>query len=403
MNNMATGIGGSSIESELAALTPPPGRPAVLSADEYASRHQRARAIMAQSNIPALLVNAGASLRYFTGLAWGPTERLVAMILSLDGRPIMICPAFEEGSLRAGLAIEADIILWQEHENPFAILARELDRRGIGALALDPALPFGAFDILRRTTPDYALSNAAALIDLCRSCKSQAELALIKYAMNLTLGVHKSAARILRAGITTGEVKRFIDLAHRACGADNGSSFCAVQFASASAYPHGLPGEQSLAMGDLVLIDTGCQIQGYNSDITRTYVFGPPSLELSRIWAIEKQAQAAAFSAVKPGVPCEEIDRIARQVLIDHGLGPDYNLPGLPHRTGHGIGLSIHEGPYLVRGDRTPLAPGMCFSNEPMIVIPDQFGIRLEDHFYVTETGAEWFTPPQMAIDRPFS
>jgi Xaa-Pro dipeptidase len=403
MDRTATGIGGSTIEVELAALTPPAGRPAAISADEYASRHQRARDIMGQSNVQALLVNAGASLRYFTGLAWGPTERLVAMILSREGRPLMICPGFEEGSMRAGLAIEADMILWQEHENPHAVLARELDRRGIEALALDPALPFGAYDALRRTAPDYALTNAASLIDLCRSRKSQAELALIKYAMNLTLGVHKAAARILRAGITTSEVKRFIDLAHRACGADNGSSFCAVQFATASAYPHGLPGEQSLADGDLVLIDTGCQIQGYNSDITRSYVFGAPSPELSRIWAIEKQAQAAAFSAVKPGVACEEIDRAARQVLIDHGLGPDYTLPGLPHRTGHGIGLSIHEGPYLVRGDKTPLAPGMCFSNEPMIVIPDQFGIRLEDHFYVTETGAEWFTPPQMAIDRPFS
>ena len=403
MDSQTSGIGGSSIEAELARLGPPPGRPDPISADEYASRHQRARDLMAQNSYPALLVNAGASLRYFTGLSWGPTERLVAMILTGGGRPLMICPAFEEGSLRAGLAIEADIILWQEHENPHVVLARELDRRGIEALALDPALPFGAFDSLRRTAPDYALTNAASLIDHCRSRKSQAELALIKYAMALTLGVHKSAARILRAGMNTGEVKRFIDLAHRASGADNGSSFCAVQFARASAYPHGLPGEQTLAAGDLVLIDTGCQIQGYNSDITRTYVFGTPGPELCRIWAIEKQAQAAAFAAVKPGIACEEIDRAARQVLIDHGLGPDYNLPGLPHRTGHGIGLSIHEGPYLVRGDKTPLAPGMCFSNEPMIVIPDQFGIRLEDHFYVTETGAEWFTPPQMAIDRPFS
>jgi Xaa-Pro dipeptidase len=304
--------------------------------------------------------------------------------------------------MRAGLAIEADIILWQEHENPFAVLTRELDRRGIEALALDPALPFGAFDVLRRTAPDYGLTNAASLIDLCRSRKSSTELALIKYAMNLTLGVHKAAARILRAGITTGEVKRFIDLAHRACGADNGSSFCAVQFATASAYPHGLPGEQSLADGDLVLIDTGCQIYGYNSDITRTYVFGMAAPELNRIWAIEKQAQAAAFSAVKPGVPCEEIDRAARQVLIDHGLGPDYILPGLPHRTGHGIGLSIHEGPYLVRGDKTPLAPGMCFSNEPTICIYGEFGIRLEDHFYMTEQGARWFTQPCHSVDDPF-
>jgi Xaa-Pro dipeptidase len=192
-------------------------------------------------------------------------------------------------------------------------------------------------------------------------------------------------------------------MAHRACGADNGSTFCAVQFGVASAYPHGVPGEQSLADGDLLLIDTGCQIDGYHSDITRTYVFGAPSAEHRRIWAIEHEAQAAAFAAVKPGVPCEAIDQVAREVLQRHGLGPDYALPGLPHRTGHGIGLSIHEGPYLVRGDTTPLAVGMCFSNEPMIVLPDQFGVRLEDHFHVTPNGAAWFTTPSAAIDRPFS
>ena len=210
------------------------------------------------------------------------------------------------------------------------------------------------------------------------------------------------AARILETGITTAAVRRFIDQAHRALGADDGSSFCAVQFGVASAYPHGLPGEQRLAPGDIVLIDTGCKVQGYNSDITRTYVFGEPSAEQRRVWDVEKRAQAAAFAAVKPGVPCEEIDAVARRVLEAAGFGPDYALPGLPHRTGHGIGLSIHEAPYLVRGDRTPLAPGMCFSNEPMIVLPEAFGVRLEDHFYVTTDGAAWFTEPQPSLDAPF-
>ncbi|MFI4951200.1 MAG: M24 family metallopeptidase, partial [Caulobacterales bacterium] len=201
---------------------------------------------------------------------------------------------------------------------------------------------------------------------------------------------------------TTTAVRRFIDQAHRALGADVGSSFCAVQFGVASAYPHGLPGEQRLAEGDIVLIDTGCRVQGYNSDITRTYVLGEPSAEIRRVWEVEKRAQAAAFAAVRPGVPCEEIDAVARTVLREAGFGPDYELPGLPHRTGHGIGLSIPEAPSLVRGDKTPLAPGMCFSDEPMIVIPDAFGVRLEDHFYVTETGAAWFTQPQPSLDEPF-
>jgi Xaa-Pro dipeptidase len=244
--------------------------------------------------------------------------------------------------------------------------------------------------------------DGAPVVDGCRMIKSPAELALMAQAKAMTLEVHRRAAKILARGITTTAVRRFIDQAHRALGADDGSSFCAVQFGVASAYPHGLPGEQKLADGDLVLIDTGCKVHGYNSDITRTYVFGEPSPEHRRVWEVEKRAQAAAFAAVRPGVPCEEIDAVARRVLAEAGFSGDYELPGLPHRTGHGIGLSIHEAPYLVKGDKTALAPGMCFSDEPMIVVPDAFGVRLEDHFYVTAEGAAWFTEPQPSLDEPF-
>jgi len=399
---MTTGIGGSSVEQELASLAPPPGRPAPIDAAERRARLAKARDLTRALGAQALLIGAGASLRYFAGVAWGATERLVAMLLPIEGEPIMICPAFELGSLQASLSLEAEIRLWQEDEAPGALVAETLKTLGVTTLAFDPALSFQAFDDVRRAAPNLAVLNAAPIVDGCREIKSPAELALLQYAKSLTLEVHRRAARILRPGITTGEVRRFIDAAHRACGADNGSTFCAVQFGVASAYPHGVPGEQSLAEGDLVLIDTGCQIDGYHSDITRTYVFGTPSAEHRRIWAIEHEAQAAAFAAVKPGVPCEVIDQVAREVLQRHGLGPDYALPGLPHRTGHGIGLSIHEGPYLVRGDTTPLAVGMCFSNEPMIVLPDQFGVRLEDHFHVTPQGAAWFTTPSASIDRPF-
>jgi Xaa-Pro dipeptidase len=400
---MITGIGGSTAQQQLADLAPPPRRPAPIDIVERRARLAKARDLTRSLGAQALLIGAGASLRYFTGVAWGATERLVAMLLPVDGDPIMICPAFELGSLEASLGLEAEIRLWQEDEPPGALVAEVLKTLGVTALAFDPALSFQAFDDVRRAAPNLTVLNAAPVVDGCRGIKSPAELALLQYAKSLTLDVHRRAAAILRPGITTGEVKRFIDMAHRACGADNGSTFCAVQFGVASAYPHGVPGEQSLADGDLLLIDTGCQIDGYHSDITRTYVFGAPSAEHRRIWAIEHEAQAAAFAAVKPGVPCEAIDQVAREVLQRHGLGPDYALPGLPHRTGHGIGLSIHEGPYLVRGDTTPLAVGMCFSNEPMIVLPDQFGVRLEDHFHVTPNGAAWFTTPSAAIDRPFS
>lgn len=232
--------------------------------------------------------------------------------------------------------------------------------------------------------------------------KSPAEIALLQQAKSMTLEVHRRAARALAPGIRASEVTRFLDEAHRAIGAPGGNSFCIVQFGRSTAFPHGLPGDAELREGDIVLIDVGCVIQGYNSDITRTYVFGSANAKQRQIWALEKEAQAAAFAAAQPGRPCEEVDAAARRVLQNAGLGPDYRLPGLPHRTGHGIGLSIHEPAYLVRGDRTPLTAGMCFSNEPMIVIPDEFGVRLEDHFYMTENGPAWFTEPSHSIDNPF-
>ena len=397
---MSNGIGGSTAQAELAELKPWPNPAPPISRDERQARLARARELMAEIGAEALIIGAGASLRYFAGVPWGATERLVAMVLPTEGEPIMICPRFELGSLEASLGIDAELMLWEEHESPYALTARALgDAR---SLAIDPALPFFMFNGVAKAAPGVKLLDGAPVVDGCRMIKSPAELALMSQAKAMTLEVHRRAAAILAPGIAASAVKRFIDQAHRALGADNGSSFCAVQFGQASAYPHGLPGDQTLEDGQIVLIDTGCQVQGYNSDITRTYVFGAPSPEQRRVWELEKKAQAAAFAAVKPGVPCEQIDAVARGVLAAAGLSPDYALPGLPHRTGHGIGLSIHEAPYLVRGDKTPLAPGMCFSNEPMIVIPDEFGVRLEDHFHVTADGAAWFTPPQPSLDKPF-
>jgi Xaa-Pro dipeptidase len=394
-------IGGSTAEQELAELAAWPNPAPPISRREREARLAKAQGLMAGLGADAMIIGAGASLRYFAGVGWNATERLVAMVLPRSGEPVMICPRFEEGSLTASLGIAAALRLWEEHESPYDLTARVLRELGAQSLAIDPALAFFMFDGLRTAAPDVRMTSAAAVVDGCRMIKSPAELALLSQAKAMTLEVHRRAARILAEGITTTEVRRFIDQAHRALGADDGSSFCAVQFGEASAYPHGLPGEQRLKAGDIVLIDTGCRVQGYNSDITRTYVFGQPTQEMIRVWEVEKKAQAAAFAAVRPGVPCEEIDAVARRVLQAEGFGPDYELPGLPHRTGHGIGLSIHEAPYLVKGDRTPLQPGMCFSNEPMIAIPGAFGVRLEDHFYVTEVAAAWFTPPQPAIDKP--
>jgi Xaa-Pro dipeptidase len=392
-------IGGSTAETELASIDPWAVKAPAITRAERMQRIERARAFTEAMGADALLITAGASLRYFAGVPWSATERLVAMLLPVGGEPIVVCPRFELGSLQADLLIDVDIRLWDEDENPHALIADALSARRAGTLAIDPALPFQMAERLRHAAPGVALVDGGPAIDACRMRKSSAEIALMQQAKDMTLDVHHRAARILAPGITTTEVKRFIDQAHRAMGA-SGSSFCIVQFGRATAFPHGLPGEQRLVEDDLVLIDTGCTVEGYHSDITRSYAFGKPSDDERAIWDLEKEAQAAAFAAARPGAPCEDVDAAARAVLEKGGLGPDYRLPGLPHRTGHGIGLSIHEPAYLVRGDRTPLDTGMCFSNEPMIVMPDRFGVRLEDHFYMTDSGPRWFTQPQAAIDR---
>lgn len=401
MNEQIGQLSSAQVRERLAM--PLPARPAAIAAAEYQTRLERARALMRGCGADALLVTAGASLRWFTGIAWGASERLVAMLLTLRGDPVLVCPAFEEGSLDAVLKIPADKRLWEEHEDPHALVASAMAERGARTLALDPEAAFRIHAGLRRHLDASAILDAQPVIDGCRMCKSPAELALMQHACDITLQVHRLAAGIAREGIGTDELARFIDSAHRALGADGGSTFCIVQFGHATAFPHGIPGVQHLREGELVLIDTGCSVEGYNSDVTRTWSYGRASDDAIRIWNLERAAQQAAFDAVRPGVACEDVDRAARGVLEAAGLGPDYHLPGLPHRTGHGCGLAIHEAPYLVRGNALPLAQGMCCSDEPMIVVPERFGVRLEDHFHVTDDGAQWFTPPSIAIDRPFA
>ena len=396
------GIGGSTIERELRELRPWANPAAAITREELAARLERAQRLTRDHGADALLIGAGASLHYFTGIPWRASERLVAMLLPVDGIPILVAPHFELGTLQASLAVTADIRLWEEDESPSALVASALREVDADVLAIDPAMAFMFVDRIAKVAPSLSLLDGSAVVDGCRMRKSPAELALMQQAKSMTLEVQRRAARILHEGIRASEVARFLDEAHRAIGAPGGNGFVIVQFGRASAFPHGLPGDPPLREGEIVLIDTGCVVEGYHSDITRTYVFGEPSPEQRRIWDLEHEAQAAAFAAVRPGEPCESVDAAARTVLEAAGLGPDYALPGLPHRTGHGIGLSIHEPAYLVRGDRTPLQPGMCFSNEPMIVVPDRFGVRLEDHFYVTETGAAWFTEPSPSIDAPF-
>jgi Xaa-Pro dipeptidase len=357
---------------------------------------------MQQHGIAALVLSASTSLYYFTGLSWYQSERLVGAVMTNSGKLIFVSPAFEDSKLRETLGEQADIRLWEEDESPYALVAQILkDENVYGKLALDEAAPFFIADGLRQALSSYAIVNGMVVTAECRMHKSANEIALMQAAKNITLEVQRRTAKILREGISSTEVADFINQAHRAFGGSS-STFCIVSFGLPTSIPHGPDGVQYLKEGDMVLIDTGCMVERYHSDITRSYVFGEPTARQRSMWDLEKAAQAAAFDAAQIGVPCEEVDAAARRVLEAAGLGPGYKTPGLPHRTGHGIGLDIHEWTYLVKGNKTPLAAGMCFSNEPMICLDGEFGIRLEDHFYMTEQGPKWFTGQSYAVDAPF-
>ncbi|AXA92631.1 Xaa-Pro peptidase family protein [Massilia sp. YMA4] len=402
------GIGGKSIEEALATLEDMTAGAVPIGRDEHLARIAKAQAYMQREGIAAVYLNAGANLLYFTGTRWYASERMVGAILPATGALEYIAPAFEHDTLKDFMLVDGPVNCWEEHESPYRLFVDVLARMGIAQdeqrpprVGICESAAFFIYDGIRPLAAGYALENARAVTAHCRTRKSRAEIALMQRAMDMTLAVHVATASILREGITTAEVEEFIARAHRKVGA-SGSYFCIVLFGPATAFPHGVSYVQTLKEGDTVLIDTGCKLHNYISDITRTYVYGTPSERQRFVWNAEKAAQQAAFEAARLGVPCEEVDAAARRSLEANGFGPGYKLPGLPHRTGHGIGLDIHEWPYLVGGDKTPLDVGMCFSNEPMICVPGEFGIRHEDHFYMTEQGPAWFTQPARSIDDPF-
>lgn len=377
---------------------------APITADERRARIRALAAGLKEAGLAALLLGPTTSLRYYTGLDWHPSERLTGALIHADGRVEYVCPRFERDKV-AGLTgasdgIAGDILTWEEEESPYALAAARLADGGV--LAVDDQAATFIWLGLSRVLGADRIADGASLILKQRSLKSSAEIALLQRAKTITLEVQRRTRHWLKAGVRTSEVKAFIDAEHRALGGEGGSWFCLVSFGDDTCLPHGGEGDRALQVDDVVLIDTGTLVDGYHSDITRTYVFGQPTDDFRRVWDHEKEAQARAFAAARNGAPCHSVDDAARDWLSGVGYGPDYRLPGLPHRTGHGIGLDIHEAPNLVRGDATPLAPGMCFSNEPMLVIPGQFGVRLEDHFYMTEDGPVWFTQPSHSLDDPF-
>jgi Xaa-Pro dipeptidase len=401
---MTNGVGGSTAATELAALTSQRASAAAIDRDEYQQRLQKLRESMRADSIEALYLDATTSLRYFTGMQCYPSERLHGAIVSTSGELLYVCPAFEEQKTRAGMVVEGDFVLWEEHDDPTVAVAEaalKCSPQAHCSLAIDPQTPFFTANRLQRYDSSLLVSNGEELIAACRRIKSKAELALLSQAKAITLRIHQAAARILHTGIDTRDVQRFLDDAHIACGMDGRSTFKIVLFGEPTAYPHGVPYPQTLVENDMVLIDTGATLHGYNSDITRSYVFGEPDARQREIWELEQAAQLAAFAAAEVGAPCSAPDFAARAVIEAAGFGPDYQVPGLPHRTGHGVGLDVHEHPYIVRGNDLPLAPGMCFSIEPMICSYGEFGVRLEDHAYITADGPKWFTEPSRSMDDP--
>ena len=380
----------------------PPAAP--ISAEERGHRIEALAALLRAQGLSALLLGSTSSLLYFTGLDWHPSERLTGALIHADGRLEYVCPRFEldkvGGLTAADGAISGDILTWEEEQSPYALIAGRLPSDG--RLAVDELVATFVWLGLARAMGQQRLVDGGPLTVSLRRIKSPAEIALLTRAKAITLELQRRTHAWLKVGVLTSEVKRFIDAEHRALGGEGGSWFCLVSFGDDTCLPHGGEGDRALQMNDVVLIDTGTLIDGYHSDITRTYVFGEPTAEFRRVWEHEKQAQALAFAAAQLGATCESVDAAARDYLTGLGYGPDYRLPGLPHRTGHGVGLDIHEAPNLVRGDRTPLEPGMCFSNEPMLVIPGRFGVRLEDHFYMGEAGPVWFTQPSPSLEDPF-
>ncbi|OEZ94550.1 M24 family metallopeptidase [Duganella phyllosphaerae] len=401
-------IGGKTIDEALASLSDMTAGAVPIKKEEHLARVARAQAFMREQGVAAIYINAGANLTYFTGTRWHASERMVGAILPASGAIEYIAPAFEESTLKDFMLVDGPVNCWEEHESPYQLFIDTLGRMGIapdaGAaprIGICESAAFFIYDGIRPLAAGYALENASLVTAHCRTRKSANEIALMQRAKDMTMAVHVAAASILREGISTTEVEQFIDRAHRKVGA-SGSYFVIVLFGEATAYPHGVSYVQTLKPGDTVLIDTGCKLHNYISDITRTYVYGEISERQRSVWNSEKKAQLAAFEAAQLGVPCEAVDQAARRALEEDGFGPGYKLPGLPHRTGHGIGLDIHEWPYLVGGNKTLLDVGMCFSNEPMICIPGEFGVRHEDHFYMTESGPKWFTEPAHSIDDPF-
>jgi Xaa-Pro dipeptidase len=390
----ATGGSGPALKSLTADSKP-------ISADERRARIAKVQSLLIERKIAALLVEPGSTLDYFTGIRWRRSERTTLAIIPARGAVLVVTPAFEEPSVRETLQVGGDVRPWNEHENPFEKIVQGLRDRGAasGVLAVESTVRFFIVDGIRQASSGYDIVSADPVVRACRLFKSPAELSLMQTAATVTIEAIRHVHAHLERGMSSTDIGALMDRTTVALGGE--PEFSLVLLNEASAYPHGSIKKQTVRDGSIVLLDCGCTVHGYQSDISRTWVFGQATARQRKVWNTVKRGQEIALETAKIGVPTGTLDDAVRAYYEREGWGPGYHLPGLPHRTGHGIGLDGHEPAYLVHGDASPLEAGMCFSDEPGIYIPGEFGVRLEDCWYMTTSGPKLFTPLAKSLDEP--
>ena len=388
----------------IAALHSMRGEAKPITVEERASRQEKARQLMRENNFSAILLTQGTSLVYFTGIQWWGGERLFSMVLPAKGDAFYVAPAFEEGRAREQIALapegkNPDLRVWQEDESPYARVAQGLSDRGIagGTIGFEETLKFVFSDNLRKAAPSTAFTSATPVTAGCRMIKSPHEIELMRLAAEVTLTAYEATYRSLKPGMTRKDAESLLETAHRQLGFEGGADVLVGEY---SALPHGTILPQEIREGTIVLIDGGCSVEGYASDITRAFVLGKASDKMKQVFDIVHRAQSAALAAARPAAEAGSVDAAARKVISEAGYGPDYKY--FTHRLGHGMGMDGHEWPYLVRGNTTQLQAQMTFSDEPGIYIRGEFGIRLEDDMHILENGSELFTPQSPSLEDPF-
>lgn len=394
----------SALPPSIAALKSRKDEAKPISSEERHARQERARQLMVDGKLDGILLMEGTSLNYFTGIRWWGGERLFAVVLPAKGAAFYVCPAFEEGRAREQLGNApdggaADVRIWQENDSPYGRVAEGLRDRGIasGKLGIEETVRFVFSDGIARETPTLKIASATPVTAGCRRTKSAHEIELMRLASQVTLAAYEAVHGAIKEGMAKPQIEELVSSAHEKLGFSGDAD---VQIGEYTAYPHGSVTPQVVHEGSIVMMDGGCQVEGYQSDITRTFVLGKASDKMKSVFEIVHRAQTAALQTARPGIECQAVDAAARKVITDAGYGPDYKF--FTHRLGHGMGMDGHEWPYLVRGNTTPLAADMTFSDEPGIYIRGEFGIRLEDDMHITENGAELFTAQSPSLENLF-